>query len=193
MSDEIIQYEQLVAFLKQASLFEIYRLSRAIKNELEDPERITVARKQFKEGEVVQYFDDQTNTLIPAQVIKKNQKYVLIQNCEDGRQWKLPYFLIKVNSQEFDFNSSARGLSKNALKVGDWVGFNKDGEEIVGRVERLNQKTASLITETNHRWRVAYQLLYAIIDGQKVSGGKLKQKSLFHSANIIDHQPLEDE
>ena len=59
---------------------------------------------------------------------------------------------------------------KNAVKVGDFVGFYHQnyGEHIAGRVERLNQKTVSLITPEKKRWRVSYQLLYPIIDGEQI-------------------------
>jgi len=173
---EVIQYEQLVAFLKHASLFEIYRLSATIENEMENPTRIASIRKKFKEGDIVEYFNAETNTLIAARVLKKNPKYVSVQNCADGKRWKLPYYLFKIDSREFDFSSSAHCLSKNAVKVVDWVDFNKDDEKIVGWVERLNQKAVFLITEAGHRWRVAYQLLYAVIERQ------------VHQPRIIEHQ-----
>ncbi len=54
--------------------------------------------------------------------------------------------------------------------MGDIVGFyhQKYQEDITGRVERLNQKTVSLITPAAKRWRVPYQLLYPVIDGQQI-------------------------
>ena len=50
------------------------------------------------------------------------------------------------------------------------VGFyhQKYEEDITGHVERLNQKTASLITSEAKRWRVPYQLLYMVIDGEQI-------------------------
>ena len=71
---------------------------------------------------------------------------------------------MKIDVREFNFSSSERGLSKNAVKVGDRVGFNKDGEELVGCVERLNQKTISLMTSTGQHWCIAYQFLYSVIE-----------------------------
>ena len=165
MSD-IVQYDQLTAFLKDASLYEIYRVSVAIGNELEDPARITAVRKKFRVGEVISYFDDTTNTVVEAYVLANKLKYVSVQNCGDGKRWKIPYYMLKINSREFDFIRSEKKLNKNSIKVGELVGFNKDGREVVGRVERLNQKTESLITAGTILWRVAYQFLYAVIDGE---------------------------
>ena len=166
MSD-VVQYDQLVAFLKQASLFEIYRLSVALQIEMENPLRISALLKKFKEGDVVEYFDASTQTFIAGRVLQKALKNVVVQRLDDGRQWKIPYHMLNIDSREFVFEKKERGLNRNALKVGDFVGFSREGEEIIGRVERLNQKTVSIITASNHRWRVSYQLLYPIIEGEQ--------------------------
>ena len=90
-----------MAFLKHVSVFEIYRLSGAIQNELENPQRLAKVNHKIKEGDFVGFY---------------HQNY---------------------------------------------------GEHIAGCVERLNQKTVSLITP-GKRWRVSYQLLYPIIDGEQI-------------------------
>jgi len=64
------------------------------------------------------------------------------------------------------FENKAKGLTKNMIKVGDWVGFNHDGKEIIGQIERINQKTVSLMTTNQSRWRVYHSSLYVVIDGK---------------------------
>ena len=169
MSD-VVEYDQLVAFLKQASAFEIYRMSVAIQNELENPQRLLKVNHKIKEGDLVDYYDAKTNTFIQAIIIQKALKNVVVQHVDDGRRWQIPLYWLKVDSREFVFERAARGLNKNAVKVGDVVGFyhQKYGEDITGRVERLNPKTVSLITPEAKRWRVPYQILYPIIDGQQI-------------------------
>ncbi|MES2204792.1 MAG: hypothetical protein V4496_06190 [Pseudomonadota bacterium] len=165
---EVVEYDQLVAFLKHASLFEIFRVSHAIQNELENPQRIFAVKEKLKEGSYVEYFEAKTQQFIRARLLKKNQKNVLVQNACDMKQWQIPYHLLKLDSREFDFrNPEKKGLHKNELSVGQWVGFtnSRNGETVVGRVQGLNQKTVSLITAQGGRWRVAYQLLYTIIEG----------------------------
>lgn len=166
---EVIEYNQLVTFLKNASLHEIYRISLAIQNELENPHRIFSVKEKLKEGSYLEYFESKTQQFIRARLIKKNQKNVLVQNAGDMKQWQIPYHCLKIDSREFDFkNSEKKGLHKNELSVGQWVGFthSRNGETIVGRIQSLNQKTVSLITAQGGRWRVSYQLLYSIIDGE---------------------------
>jgi hypothetical protein len=70
--------------------------------------------------------------------------------------------------QHFVEPSITEKLSKNNLKLGDYVGFNKDGEQITGVVTRLNFKTMSLVTTDGRHWRVGYAHLYKIIDTELV-------------------------
>ncbi|MDQ3159320.1 MAG: hypothetical protein M3P98_04280 [bacterium] len=42
-------------------------------------------------------------------------------------------------------------------------------EDITGRVERLNQKTVTILTASKHQWRVPYSHLYPIIDGEQAN------------------------
>jgi hypothetical protein len=163
---EVIQFNQLIAFLENASLFEIYRISVAIDNELANPVRIRDARDKFKVGDTLEYFNKATNSFIAGVVLSKSIKNVAIQNCTDGAYWKIPYYLLKLDSRDFNFSSPKQALNKNSLRVGDVVGFNSDGVDVIGRISRLNQKTVSLVTANNRKWRVSYSLLYPVIDGQ---------------------------
>ena len=178
MSD-VVEYDRLVAFLKGASLFEIYRLSVAIENELDNPARIAVLANKIKIGDIVEYFEAKSNTFIRAIVENIGAKTVIVQDIDDRKRWKLPFHMLKIDSREFVFEKKDRGLNKNSIKVGDYVGFYHEnyGKYITGRVERLNPKTVSIITTDKHKWRVSYQLLYAIIDGQQAESTLMLEAS----------------
>lgn len=48
------------------------------------------------------------------------------------------------------------------------VGFqDRDNNTQRGKVVRLNPKTVTLFVEPNQKWRVPYEFLHPIIDGQK--------------------------
>lgn len=166
-----VRYKELVDFLEDATLHEIYRLSVAIDRELMNSRRIDAVRKQFKVGDVVEYFDEQTNRFVAAVVLEKKIKRVTVKNCEDQRNWRIPYYLLKLNSRDFDFQSKGGSLTRNALKVGDWIGFNHDGREIIGRIKRLNTKTVTLETKDRQVWYAGYSVLYPVIDGSPVVDG----------------------
>jgi hypothetical protein len=53
--------------------------------------------------------------------------------------------------------------------VGDAVGFrDRQNRDRYGRVLALNQKTATVFTNDQQRWRVAYQFLFPVIDSDEV-------------------------
>lgn len=162
-----INYNQLTNFLKEASLFEIYRFQVALQNEMENPQRIADVRKQFKEGDAIEYFDRETNALVRAVVKQKNQKRITAVNCVDGKIWTLPYYMLKLDGRDFVFSQPNRGLNKNAVKVGDWVGWNYDGEEVIGKIKRLNHKTVTMTTKKYGLFRVYYESLYSILEGEQ--------------------------
>ena len=176
MSD-VVNYDDLVAFLNHASLFEVYRLSVAINNELDDPKRVSAVINKFKEGDVIEYFEEKTQCMIKARVIKKALKYVSVQNIDDSRRWKIPYYMLKIDSREFAFEKKTHGLNRNSLKVGDVVGFTRNTDEVIGRIQRLNPKTVSLMTADGHRWRVSYPCLYPVIEGQMGDTLTIQHKS----------------
>lgn len=166
MTQNTLDYSPLLTFLKDASLFEIYRLRNALDIELKNPSRIKAIQNQFKVSDKIEYFDDKKNALMSAVVLKKSSLNVLVENCADGQRWKIPYYLLNLNSRRISFEQSGRKLDKHNVKVGDWVGFDKEGDCIVGCVVRRNPKTVSMVTPNRHRWRVAYSLLYSIIDAE---------------------------
>lgn len=162
-----IDYAKLMEFLGDISLFEMYRITLALRHELTNPERIATVRAGFKEGDVIEYFCERTNQYVKAVVQKKNSRYVDVINCDDKQRWEIAYSHIKIDSRDLIFNrNSNAGLTKNTLRIGDWVGFNHDGKEIIGCIERLNHKTVSLVTADKRRWRVSYRFLYAVIEGE---------------------------
>lgn len=162
-----MNFTEIINALKNATLFDLYRLSIAIGHEMESPERIYHVRQSFKEGDKISYFNRNSNSLVEGIVLQKNPKNVLIKNVEDQKIWNLPYCMLNVARVSVDIRSDK--LSRHTLKVGDCVGFNRDGTEIAGIVIRLNQKTASLITKGHHRWRVPYRLLHKVIDADVVN------------------------
>ncbi|HSW71054.1 MAG TPA: hypothetical protein VLH77_03640 [Gammaproteobacteria bacterium] len=162
-----MNYTEVLNVIKNASLFDLYRLECAISNELESPERIKKLREKFRVGDVVSYFDKNKNALIKAVVLEKNQKKVLVQHVIDKEKWNIPYYFLNIDYANTDMHPGHREkLTRNHVKVGEFVGFNHDGIDITGMIVRLNQKTASVATLDRGRWRVSYGCLYKVIDAE---------------------------
>jgi hypothetical protein len=75
---------------------------------------------------------------------------------------------VNIDGAETDLRAVAaerQTLDRSRLKVGDAVGFrDRQNQDKYGRVVALNQKTATILTSDNQKWRVAYQFLFPIID-----------------------------
>ncbi|MEI7847827.1 MAG: hypothetical protein WCK35_18640 [Chloroflexota bacterium] len=171
-----MDYSNILETLKQASLFDLYRLSVAIDHQLENPQQVAEIRKRLKPGQLIRYFDPTANGLIEATVIELKRTQLLVKNTHDGQRWNIPFYWVNLDEVNTDLNVSPKtGLDKSQLSVGDIVGFpDRQNNDVFGEVIRLNQKTATIKTTANVEWRVGYQWLYLVIDGEPAVPNRIK-------------------
>ena len=155
-----MDYTAIIAELKNASLFDLYRLNVAIDQQLNDRKKLSRIKQNLKIGQCITYFDHTENRLIEATIMKLKPKNVLVENKHDGLQWNIPYYFINIDNLDTDIKVEGKEkTNKNHIKVGDHVCFkDKQGNELFGEVIKLNPKTAGILVG-NTRWRVAYSLL----------------------------------
>jgi len=175
-----MDYSKIIKELKQASLFDLYRLNVAIDHQLEDPQRLEEIRRNLRPGQIISYFDRTENRLVEAEVLKLKRKRLLVRNSHDKKLWNIPFYWVNLDQVDTDIAlSPKRGIEKSHLKVGDMVGFqDKYNKDVYGKVIRLNQKTATIITNDNTKWRVSYGFLYFVIDGEPVHPNLLEGQVL---------------
>lgn len=70
-----MDYSAILQELNKASLFDLHRLESAINQELSNPARLDQIKARLKTGQLISYFDPQSNSLIDA-VILQNSKIV---------------------------------------------------------------------------------------------------------------------
>lgn len=164
-----MDYSEIIERLKEASSFDLHRLQVAINQQLESPQRTEEIRRRLKLGQRISYFDERENRLIEAKIIKLKRTRVLVEHISDKERWNIPFYYINLDGVDTDISFSRKtGLEKSQLSVGDVVGFqDKQNNDVYGKIIRLNQKTVSLVTDTNAKWRVGYKFLYLVIDGEK--------------------------
>lgn len=166
-----MDYTAVIDELRSASLFDLYRLRAALTLQLEDPERIEQVRAGLRPGMQVTYFDEVQNRLIEARVRELHRTRLLVENEQDGKLWSIPFGAVNIEGVETDirgFAAGQHGLDRSRLKVGDAVGFrDRQNRDRYGRVLALNQKTATILTSDQQRWRVAYQFLFPVIDSNE--------------------------
>lgn len=171
-----MDYTAILTALNNASLFELYRLSVAIRQQLDDPARLCLIKNCLKSGMLVSYFNAAENRLIEATIIELKRTKVLVAHKHGGELWNIPYYNINIDNTNIDIQSpSTQKTYRNTIKVGDNVCFtDKNGNEIFGEVIKLNPKTASLLVGET-KWRVTYSLLSPIIDGELGSDQQILQ------------------
>ena len=159
-----MNFTNLLNGLNQANLFDLYRLHVAIGNELENPKRIMAIKQLLRIGMKISYFSHVENRCIKATLLALKQKNVVVLDREQNKRFIIPYYMLNTTSIDTEIYEAKNtdALTPNNLKVGDWVGFNKDGECIAGMIKRLNHKTVTLITKSGSQWRVAYSFLFRI-------------------------------
>ncbi len=163
-----MDYSRIIKDLKQASLFDLYRLSIAINQQLENPQRVDEIKKRLHLGQMICYFDPVENRLIDAKVIRLKRIQLLVENVHDQKKWVIPVCWVNLDEENTDITaSSKKRLDKSQLKVGEIVGFrDKENNDVRGEIVRLNQKTATIRTDLKTEWRVGYQWLYLVVDGE---------------------------
>jgi len=143
--------------------------------EMDRPGRIAQIRARLKAGDDVQYFDRIANGLIAATVIELNRVRLVVENHHDKKRWSIPFGAVNIDDVSVDLGPGAtqQPVDRHRLRVGDLVGFrDRDNAEQYGRVLALNQKSASILTTSGRRWRVAYALLFPVYDAAAGSAGR---------------------
>ena len=170
-----MDYSEIVKTLETASAFDLYRLQVAIDHLLEEPKRLKAIRRRLKPGQDITYFDRGENRLVEASVIKLKQTRLLVERKDNQERWNIPLYWLNLENVETEapILPNQVGLDKSQVGVGDRVGFeNREGELLYGEVVRLNRKTVTMMVDGGGEWRVAYSLLFPVIEGQE-AGPKL--------------------
>lgn len=154
--------------LRNASSLDLYALNLMLNKLLADPVRILEIRRNLHLGAPVMFYEHRTSTLVPGHVIELRQRDVCVQEAGAQRhQWILPYAAIAIDPAErasHPASSPQPPLAPISFQIGDTVAFtDKHLREHIGIVERLNDKTVSILCD-GARWRVTRRILRKIID-----------------------------
>ncbi|MBF0159798.1 MAG: hypothetical protein HQL58_09755 [Magnetococcales bacterium] len=165
-----MDFSKVVDELKQASLFELFRLSAAIDVMIKDPARIQAVRRRLRVGMTISYFDDSSNQMIEAVVLEINRSRLSVRNLHDDRRWSILFGSVNLDRIPADIHAGSGGygqkLDRNQLRVGEMVGFHHNGGDLCGTIVRLNPKTVTLMTTQGQKWFVHYGHLFRIMEGE---------------------------
>ncbi|WP_049757696.1 hypothetical protein [Magnetococcus marinus] len=181
-----MDYSQIIAALKEASLFDLYRLSAGINAMMDDPMRIRAVKRNLRSGQVIHYYLDNDNMEVAARVLEVSRNKVKVEDLEGGKRWAIPFYMINLQGADTEIRTCGPDvkLDKNHLKTGEFVGFRDNQEqERYGRIIRRNQKTVTLETDDSGQWRVPYSRLFKVVDGDAAS---------MEAPNLIEGEVVSD-
>lgn len=164
-----MDYTAILQELNKASLFDLHRLQSAIYQELLNPQRIDQIKAQLKIGQLISYFDSESNSLVDAVILKIHRTRCLVRNTKDQKSWNIPFYYLNLDEVNTDIQppKNADGIPKNSLKVGEKVGYkDRTNNDQFGIVMRLNPKTATIKLNERTTWLVPYRLLFRVIEGE---------------------------
>ncbi len=165
-----MDYSQILAALRQASAFDLFRLRAAIDRTLDQPDWMLAVQSRLRVGQTLSYFDPPTNRSHTGQLLELRRKQAVVLEEATRRRWLISYAAINLDNADVEVREQPRqGLGRNEVAVGDTVGFvGRDQQERSGQVVRLNDKTVTLICN-GQQWRVSYALLHRIVDGSRAA------------------------
>ncbi len=92
-----MNYTAIIEELGKASLFDLYRLSAAIQNQLEDPARIAAVKRNLRVGQTLRWFDSSENRLHEAKLLRLNRTRAEVQNLRDRQGQERFGRVLKLN------------------------------------------------------------------------------------------------
>ncbi len=160
---------KMIEHLEDTSLFEIYQTSVLLRKILNDPKRIAKVRAQLTPHQVVSYLGARTHRETAATVVQLGRTNVLLKSHQDGAQWRVPYYMINLAGITSPSPVRSGKVDSLSLRVGDSVGFvDKQNQSVYGVVQKLNRKTASIKLQNGQAWRVAYELLFYVMEAVSI-------------------------
>jgi len=169
------QERRLVDALNQASSLQLYRLQAILRRMITDPKRVIEIRRQLHLGQMVRYFDLESDQMRQARVVEMKDKEILVQDQATLRHWRLAYAAVEpLASAESDTADGATATmpppaapkpGREDFQRGQKVAFeDKHLRTQVGIITRINQRTASIDTGDGLLWKVSFGLLRHVLD-----------------------------
>ena len=167
---------KLIANLPQASSLDLYRIEVAVRKLRNEPQRVLDVRRHLHLGMTVHFLSDYDAAMHTGKIVAMRDRDLTIDDTKQNVRWKsVPYAALDLQATGADnaveiLDEAApprrvpRATTRADFRIGDNVTFlDRDHQMRIGRVLRLNQKTASLECD-NGLWRVSYALLQHVVD-----------------------------
>ena len=161
--------ELMSTLASQASDLELLQLRTALDHLLLQPSRILAVRRYLHIGQPVGYFDVRTSVIHQGRVIEFKPDQLLVQSLHDHKYRWMAYAAIQIDTATMPAQppppAKVQMARREDFAVNDTVSF--DGRDLIpkfGTIERINQKTATVLCEDGVQWRVSYAHLRRVVN-----------------------------
>ena len=116
-----MNYSGILAQLKAASAFDLYRLRAAIDRTLDEPAWMLAVQARLRVGQMVEYFDPQSNASHAGQLLELRRKQAVVLDKTINQRWLISYAAINLDGADVEIREKPRQASV-AMKwqSGDW-------------------------------------------------------------------------
>lgn len=161
-------HDLMSTLASQASDLELLQLRTALDHLLLQPNRIMAVRRHLHVGQEVGYFDVRDSKIHRGRVIEFKPDQLLVQSLRDQKYRWTQYAAVQVDPATMPAQQppppKVQLARREDFVAGDSVSF--EGRDLIrkfGTIERINQKTASILCEDGLQWRVSFGLLQRVV------------------------------
>ena len=101
-----MDYSKILQELEEASLFDLYRLSVAIDDELSNSQKIGKVKQSLVIGQEISWFDSSANRSERAIVEKFTTTRCDVKNISDAKRWRIEYASINIDDVDTSIHSN---------------------------------------------------------------------------------------
>ncbi len=162
--------------IETLSLFDLTRLHSAIYQLLDDPEKTLALKRHLTPGKKVSYFNSRKKALVEGVLLEVKNTKARIKDLSDNKVWLVRIRAISLDGVDIAIpcQRKSASLDRYSLKIGDRVGFEDDGHDLFGVINKLNPKRAVVQLSNGLIWHVHYSYLFLVTDGVSIdSSGHL--------------------
>lgn len=162
-------HDLMSTLTSQASDLELLQLRTALDHLMLQPNRIMAVRRHFHVGQEVSYFDVRDSKMHRGRIIEFKPDQLLMQSLRDLKYRWTPYAAVQIDTAAMPAQQppppKVQVARREDFAAGDTVSF--EGRDLIrkfGTIERINQKTASVLCEDDVQWRVSFGLLQRVVN-----------------------------
>lgn len=162
----MIDLQDAMHSLQNASDFDLLRLYTAIGHLLRNPARVMAIRRHLQLGQEVDFWSTRDKRMQRGRISDFKPDQLVVQTETPRLNWTIMYAAISIDPASMPPQPPPeRRPTRADFARGDSVSF--EAQDLIARfgtIIRMNQKTATVATEDGMEWRVGYADLRRVVN-----------------------------